>query len=119
MQVGIGAGHEIGKKIRVPSEFVLAIQEYFGLTFSLLFGHPKYLLIFFACQFTILACHSTLGTLLFCTPKYHLDFLRLWKNVSAEAIGEFFVHGSTVHDCMLFVNCSGIKNSKQMKVLCL
>ena len=32
-------GHEIEKKIGVPSEFVLAIQDYFDLQFSHLFGH--------------------------------------------------------------------------------
>ena len=35
------SGHEIGKKFGVPSEFVLAIQGYFGLQFSLSFGHPN------------------------------------------------------------------------------
>ena len=31
-------GQEIGKKTEVPSEFVLAIQEYFGLQFSFSFN---------------------------------------------------------------------------------
>ena len=35
------AGDEIGRKFGIPSEFVLAIQEYFGLPFSLSFGHPN------------------------------------------------------------------------------
>ena len=34
-------GHEIGKKFGVVSEFVLAVQEYFGFLFSLSFGHPN------------------------------------------------------------------------------
>ena len=65
--------HETGKKIGVPSEFVLAIQEYFGLQYFLSFGHPN---IFLVCQFLILACHwhlaqstishPALGTILPC-----------------------------------------------------
>ena len=38
---GSRAWIQIGKKFGGPSEFVLAIQEYFHLQLSLLFGHPN------------------------------------------------------------------------------
>ena len=46
----------------MPSEFVLAIQEYFGFQFFSFVWLSKY---FLACQFPFLAGHLALGTLLF------------------------------------------------------
>ena len=67
-------GHEIGTKIGLPSELILAIQGYFGLQFSYLFSHPN----IFWCP--ILTCHLVLGMLPFhtlCFPSKTADWWTL------------------------------------------
>ena len=61
--------HEIGVKFGVLSEFVLVIQGYFCLQFSLYVWPSNY---FLACKFPILACYLALGMLLFHALTLHI-----------------------------------------------